>query len=69
MIIGYQVGKLMEYLNLSCEYKVRDVSVSDEIGVNTSHNLAKLFFDMEIDPYFRSTITEARLYMALYKNF
>ena len=44
--------------------------VSDEIGCNQSPaNLAKTFFDLSLDPYFRSTITEARLYMALYKNF
>ena len=32
-------------------------------------NLAKTFFDANVDPYFRSTITEARIYMALYKSF
>ena len=31
--------------------------------------MAKTFFDLSLDPYFRSTITEARLYMCLYKNF
>ena len=30
--------------------------------------LAKQFFEMDLDPHFRSTITEARLYFALYKN-
>jgi hypothetical protein len=44
--------------------------VNDEIGAYSSpSNLAKTFFDLNLDPYFRSSITEARLYMALYKNF
>jgi hypothetical protein len=44
--------------------------VYNEVGVNqTPSGLAKTFFDMNLDPYFRSTITEARLYMCLYKNF
>jgi len=43
--------------------------VNEEIGgKQTAANLAKTFFDISLDPYFRSTITEARLYMALYKN-
>ena len=44
--------------------------VNEEIGVSqTPANLAKTFYDINLDPYFRSTITEARLYMSLYKNF
>ena len=44
--------------------------VNDEIGpIQNPANLAKTFFDINLDPYFRSTITEARLYMCLYKNF
>ena len=44
--------------------------VNEEIGATTTpSNLAKTFFDLNLDPYFRSTITEARLFMTLYKNF
>jgi len=44
--------------------------VNEEIGATqTPSNLAKTFFDINIDPYFRSTITEARIFMSLYKNF
>ncbi len=50
-------------------YTVRDIVVNDTIGVNCPSNLAKTFFDANIDPFFRSTITEARLYLALYKSF
>jgi hypothetical protein len=31
--------------------------------------LAKQFFDADIDEHFKSTILEARLYLALYRNF
>jgi len=31
--------------------------------------LAKEFFDADIDEHFKSTIVEARLFMALYRNF
>ena len=64
------MNKLLEILNLSSIYQTRDIMVNEEIGVSqTPSNLAKTFFDINLDPYFRSTITEARLYMALYKNF
>lgn len=64
------MNKLLETLNLSSIYQTRDIMVNEEIGSNQSPaNLARTFFDINLDPYFRSTITEARLYMALYKNF
>jgi hypothetical protein len=59
----------MQALNLSCVYTIRDLIVNDNIGINSPSNLAKTFFNLTLDPYFRSTITEARLYMALYQNF
>ncbi len=61
--------KLLNVLNLTSVYTVRDIVVNDTIGVNCPSNLAKTFFDANIDPFFRSTITEARLYLALYKSF
>ena len=70
IVVGYQMNKLLEILNLSSIYQTRDIMVNEDIGVSqTSSNLAKTFFDINLDPYFRSTITEARLYMSLYKNF
>lgn len=60
---------MVQALNLTSVFTVRDLVVNDEIGVNCPSNLAKTFFDMKLDPFFRSTITDARLYMALYKNF
>lgn len=64
------MNKLLEILNLSSIYQTRDIMVNEEIGVSqTPSNLAKTFYDINLDPYFRSTITEARLYMSLYKNF
>ena len=69
VIIGYQIGKLLKILNLSCVNTVRDIVINDTIGVNCASNLAKTFFDANIDPFFRSTLTEARLYLALYKSF
>lgn len=35
------MSKLMEALNLSSIYSIRDISVHDDIGPNTSVNLAK----------------------------
>lgn len=69
VLIGYQLSKLLQTLNLSAVFTVRDLVISDTIGVNCPSNLAKTFFDANIDPFFRSTLTEARLYMALYKSF
>jgi hypothetical protein len=60
---------LLDTLNLSSVYTVRDIVINDTIGINCASNLAKTFFDANVDPYFRSTITEARIYMALYKSF
>jgi len=57
-------------LNLTAVYSMRDIALCPEIGLNVSPiDLAKEFFDAEMDPYFRSTITEARLYFTLYKSF
>ncbi len=50
-------------------YTVRDIVISDTIGVNCPSNLAKTFFDATVDPFFRSTISEARIFLALYKSF
>ena len=70
IIIGFQMNKLLEMLNLQSVYQTRDIMVHPDIGANqTPSNIAKTFFDLRLDPYFRSTITEARLFMAIYKNF
>ena len=69
VLVGYQLSPLLSSLGkLSSIFTVRDIVVSDIIGVNCPSNLAKTFFDATVDPYFRSTITEARIYMALYKS-
>jgi len=69
IVVGYQLEKLFSGLTLSCVYTLRDVAINDQIGINSPSNLARTFFDFSLDPFFRSTITEARLYMSLYKNF
>ena len=69
VIVGYQISRLLDTLNLSCIYTARDIVINDTIGINCPSNLAKTFFDAHVDPYFRSTLTEARIYMALYKSF
>jgi hypothetical protein len=73
VIVGMQLGPLIEMLGLTCIFSVRDILVSDMVhavknGENAA-NLAKHFFDAELDETFRSTITEARLYMTIFKNF
>ena len=60
---------MLDTLNLSSIFTVRDIVINDTIGINCPSNLAKTFFDTNVDPYFRSTLTEARIYMALYKSF
>lgn len=86
VVVGYQLNKLLELLNLTAVYQTRDLLVSKELSapiesleqdlnkglayeVQTPATMAKTFFDISMDPYFRSTITEARVYMSLYKNF
>lgn len=69
IVIGYQISKLLKTLNLTSSFQVRDIVINDTIGVNCPSNLAKTFFNCNMDPFFRSTITEARLYMGLYKSF
>ena len=63
---------LVDMLKLNSVYSIRDLALCPEINaasINSPVDLAQQFFDMEIDPHFRSTITEARLFFALYKNF
>jgi len=46
--------------------------VGDKDGgrfISPANELARQFFDAELDEHFRSTITEARVFFALYKNF
>lgn len=69
VVVGYQLHTLFKSLPLTCVFTLRDLVVNDSIGINTPSNLARTFFDFGLDPFFRSTITEARLYMALYKCF
>eukprot|EP00347_Sterkiella_histriomuscorum_P010351 403376635 len=69
VVIGYQLNKLFSCLNLSCVYTLRDIIVNDSIGINSTYNLAKTFFDINFDKFFRSTINEARLFLVLYKSF
>lgn len=47
----------------------RDLAERPEIPNENSSVLAKQFFDADIDEHFKSTILEARLYLALYRNF
>ena len=72
IIVGYHLQPLFDMLNLNSVFSVRDLALCPEINargtIQNSVWLAKQFFDMELDAHFRSTITEARLYFALYKN-
>jgi hypothetical protein len=50
----------------------RTMFVAEQDGgrfISPANELARQFFDAELDEHFRSTITEARVYLALYKNF
>ena len=73
IIVGFYLQPLVDMLKLNSVFSIRDLALCPEInsaGFNqTPVQLAKQFFDMEIDEHFRSTITEARLFFALYKNF
>ena len=73
IIVGYHLQPLLDMLKLdSVVFSTRDLALCPEINsegtIQTAVWLAKQFFDMELDSHFRSTITEARLYFALFKN-
>ena len=72
IIVGYHLQPLIDMLKLNSVYSVRDLALCPEINskgtIQSAVWLAKQFFEMELDPHFRSTITEARLYFALFKN-
>ena len=72
IIIGYHLQPLFDMLKLNSVFSMRDLALCPEINADNSHQtsvvLAKEFFEMDLDEHFRSTITEARLYFALYKN-
>ena len=73
VIVGHQLQPLVELLNLSAVFTVRDIGICEEIYTLKNNDnasvLAKHFFDADLDETFRSTITEARLYMTIFKNF
>ena len=50
-------------------YTIRDLKELPELRNKKSCDIASTFFDADIDEHFKSTITEARLWYALYKNF
>jgi hypothetical protein len=60
-------------LKLNSVFSVRDLALCPEINpcgtLQTPQDLAQAFFEMTVDQHFRSTITECRLYFALYKSF
>ena len=72
IIIGYYLQPLLDMLKLNSVFQVRDLALCPEINsegkIQSAPLLGKQFFDMDLDSHFRSTITEARLYFALYKN-
>lgn len=72
IIVGYFLQPLLDMLKLNCVFSVRDLALCPEINsegtYQSSVHLAKQFFEAELDTHFRSTITEARLFFALYKN-
>lgn len=44
-------------LAINSVYSVRDLAVHPEIGITTIHDLAKKFYDIELDMFFRSTVS------------
>ncbi len=74
VIVGLNLPQLVEMLKLkqaNVVYSTRDLASRPEINKVSlkSHELAKEFFDADLDQHFKSTIVEARLFMALYRNF
>lgn len=74
IIIGYYLQPLLDMLKLDrVVFSVRDLALCPEVNsegtIQSAVELGKQFFEVDLDTHFRSTITEARLYFALYKNF
>jgi len=72
IIIGHDLPQLIEILKLkqsNVVYTTRDLKELPELRNKKSCDIASTFFDADIDEHFKSTITEARLWYALYKNF
>ena len=74
VMIGFNLQQLVDMLKLKQQnvvFSFRDLGERPEISkVSTkTDELAKKFFDADINQHFKSTIVEARLYMALYRNF
>ncbi|CAI2386034.1 unnamed protein product [Moneuplotes crassus] len=68
IIVGYGIQKVLEMLSIKSVYTVRDLITHEEIGVTTVPSLAQKFYGLDLDLFFRSTITEARLYIGVYKS-
>jgi hypothetical protein len=74
VIVGYNLPQLVEMLKLkqsNVVFSTRDLASRPEVsrvGQNST-DLAKKFFDADLDPNFKSTIVEARLFLALYRSF
>lgn len=74
VVVGMHLNQLVEMLRLDktqVVFSTRDLAKRSEFNKVSlkSEKLAKEFFDADIDEHFKSTIVEARLFMALYKNF
>lgn len=68
------LNQLTEMLRLDKSeivFSVRDLAKRKEIAAvsQQTNKLAREFFDADVDEHFKSTIVEARLFMALYRNF
>ena len=72
VLVGHDIKAFTEMLKADqtgVVYSIRDLKLVPEIAGIKSNKIAKDFFDAEIDEHFRSTIVEARLWLALYRSF
>ena len=62
-IVGYGIQKYIGMLSINSEYSVRDLITHPEIGISSIPGLAKKFYDIDLDVYFRSTVRNIFLYI------
>lgn len=58
--MGYGIQKALDMLAINAVCSVRDLMVHPEIGITTVPTLAKKFYDLDLDLFFRSTVSKAR---------
>ena len=63
IIVGYGIQKVLDMLGISSVYTVRDLMKHQEIGITTVPTLAQKFYGLDLDLFFRSTVSMHNVYV------